>query len=170
MLILLVALAQSLFYLASVPVCAAFCLSARGGLRLGVGVSIFERRFALRRARRLDTLDKKPKKRGDARIWRLLRRLRGMGLGLRGRLGLGDAAATALACGALRGLTAALGGRARRVEIDIAPVFCDSEVVVELSGMIRASAGQIITAIASIGIDDINRRIGKWKGIPSKAS
>lgn len=171
MLIYLIATLQSLVYLASIPVCGAVCLSAGEGLRLGVGLSLFERRFALRRAQRMDALlGEKSKERSGSLGWRVLLRLRGPGLGLRGSLCLGDAAATAMACGALRALAAALGGRARRVKIDIDPVFSSGEIRVELQGMIRASAGQIITAAARCGIDDIHRRIAQWTNIPSKAS
>ena len=171
MLVYLIALFQALMYLAAVPVCAAFCLSAGDGVRLGVGVSVFERRFALRRARRFDAFPpKKPKRRGGKRAWGVLRNLRGLGVGLRGRLCLGDAAATALACGALRALAAALGTRARRVEIDIDPEFSSAEFRVELQGMIRVRAGQIITAAARSGFDKINRRVAQWTSTPSKES
>ena len=73
-------------------------------LRIGVGVSAFERRFALRRAE-TDGLPAKGRRRGrkvGRLLWRSAKRLRGARIRLQGRLDLGDAAATATACGALR--------------------------------------------------------------------
>lgn len=168
MLVYIVAAGEALFYLASVPLCAAFYLSLGDGLRFGSGLGAFERRFALRRARRNGGAGKG---RGGGRLaWRVLGRLRGMGVSLRGSLGLGDAAATALACGALRALGAAMAARAARVEIDVAPLFDAAEPRLELQGMIRARSGQIIAAAARSGIDELNRRIAKWTDTRLKAS
>ena len=174
MLIYIVAAVEALAYLSAVPVCAAFSLSTEGGLRFGVGLGAFERRFALRRARRASvSADKKPRRRGRGdpkRLWQMVSRLRGADIRLSGRLGLGDAAATAVACGALGALGTALGARAGRVRIDVAPRFDSCELSAELRGMIRARSGQIISAMASGQIDAISRRISKWKSIRSKAS
>ena len=174
MLVWLVAIVQALGYLLAVPVCAAFCLSTAGGLRFGLGLGAFERRFALRRAWRASLKPKKRRNRreghGATRAFRALGRLRGVGFSLRGSLGLGDAAATAMACGLLQALAAALGSRAARVEVDVVPLFNAAEPRAELQGMIRVRAGQIITATAVSYIEDLNRRIAKWTDIPSKAS
>lgn len=172
MLIYIIAIADALIYLSAVPLCAAFCLTTAGGLRLGVGLGAFERRFALRRARRYRRLRLKAKRRrGSLKRARYgLRLLRGAGISLRGSLNLGDAAATALACGTLRALASGLGLPADRLEIDVTADFSASGPLAELQGMIRVRAGQIITAAARSGIDDIVRRIEKWTDIPSKAS
>ena len=174
MLVYLFAALQALAYLVAVPVCAAFWLSAEDGLRFGVGLSAFERRFALRRARR-NGLRRRPAlkaRRGGnmQRAWSVLRRLRGASVRLEGRLGLGDAAATALACGALRVAGTTLAGRENRVRIDVAPAFCDGGVCVELRGMLRVRTGQIILAAARSGIENANRRIVQWINTRSKAS
>ena len=174
MLVYIVAIAQSLGYLLSVPVCGAFWLSAGDGLRFGTGLGAFQRRFALRRARRAGLRAKRrPKRRkkgGPAWTLRTLARLRGAGLTLRGSLGLGDAAATAVTCGLVEALAAAVGSRAGRVEVDVAPLFDAPEPRAELQGMIRVRSGQIIGAAARGGIAELNRRIAKWTDIRSKAS
>ena len=165
--IILTAIVETLLYLLSIPLCAAFTLTTAGGVRCGVGVSAFEPRQALRRARAYRPV-KRRRKRGARPAWPLVRQLRGARIRLRGRLGLGDAAATALACGALRGLAAALGSHAGRVEVDVTPVFA-GEVCLELTGMIRLRTGQIMTAIIKNQIDNIHRRIARWTSIPLKA-
>ena len=167
--VVIVAILQSLVYLASVPVFAAFSLSVRDGLRFGAGASVFERRFALRRAEAKTMPEKKRRKSGPRLVVRAAKRLRGMDIRLRGRVCLGDAAATATACGALRALAAALGARARRVEVDVAPLFGEDGLRVDLEGMIRLRAGQIMSAIAVSGINDILRRIALWKDTRLKA-
>lgn len=165
--ILLTAILETLFYLLSVPLNAAFALSTADGVRWGVGVSAFELRPALRRAREYRPVKRRLKS-GAKPSWQFIRRLRGARIRLRGRLGLGDAAATAVACGALRGLASALAARAGRVEVDVTPVFA-GEVCLELTGMIRLRAGQIMTAMALSQIENIHRRIARWTSIPLKA-
>lgn len=165
-----VAVLQSLVYLWAVPVCVAFRLSTRGDLRFGVGVSAFRRRAALRRAKAKPlTLRRRRRGKGERLLWRAIRRLRGADIRLRGRISLGDAAATATACGALRALAAALGSHAGRVEADIAPLFGENDLCVDLTGMIRLRSGQIMNAIAMSGIDSISRRIAKWTDTRLKA-
>lgn len=165
--ILLTAILETLFYLLSIPLCAAFALTTADGVRWGVGVSAFNLRPALRKARAYRPI-KKRRRSGTKPPWRVVSRLRGAHIRLHGRLGLGDAAATALACGALRGLAAALASHAGRVEVDVTPVFA-GDVCLELTGMIRLRAGQIMTAIVKDQIDNIHRRIARWTSIPLKA-
>jgi len=143
MLVNAVALLEALFYLCAVPVNLALRLR---GLRLGAGLSAFEWRAARKRAA-LDIAKPPKRNRGPAprRALRVLSRLRIDRARLTGRVALGDAAATALACGALTGLARALSGRAGRVEVDVRPDF-GGDVAVELDGMIRARTGQIILA------------------------
>ena len=169
--VVIVAILQTLVYLSTVPICAAFSLSTRNGLRIGVGVSAFERRFALRRAE-ADGLPAKGRRRGrkvGRLLWRSAKRLRGARIRLQGRLDLGDAAATATACGALRAVVAALGSRVGRVEVNVVPLFAGDGLCVELTGMIRLRSGQIISVIAMNGIDSISRRLAKWTDIRLKA-
>ena len=167
--ILITALIELSIYLAAVPVCAAFSLSTEGGLRLGVGFSAFERRVALRRARRGRPLRRPRSRTGPKRFFKALKRLRGADIRLQGRLGLGDAAATATACGALAALAAALGGQLGRVRVDVAPLFDEAVPRIDLQGMIRVPSGQIISAIALNGANDIQRRIAQWTDIRLKA-
>ena len=166
-----VAVLQSLVYLRAVPVCVAFRLSTRGALRFGVGVSAFRRRAALRRAKAKPlALRRRRRGKGGARLlWRAIGRLRGADIRLRGQVSLGDAAATATACGALRALAAAVGSHAGRVEADITPLFGENDLCVDLTGMIRTRSGQIMNAIAMSGIDSISRRIAKWTDTRLKA-
>lgn len=161
--IYLVAALEALFYLCSIPVCAAFLVNTDSELPLRAGVGLFAGASALKRP--------KMKKRADGgRALRLLRRLKGLSFTLRGSLDLGDAAATALACGALKALLPALGIVADRVEVRISPRFDGKGPAVALAGMLRARAGQIILAAARSGIDDLNGRIAQWTDIRSKAS
>lgn len=154
--ILLTALIESLIYLASVPICAAFWLSTERGLRYGVGVSAFARGTAVRRARRYRPRGRSGGGIGARAVWQAVRRLRGARVRVEGRVGLGDAAATALACGALRALGAG------RAAVDVTPVFDGDGLCLELTGMIRLRSGQIIGAMAGNQIENIRRRIARW--------
>lgn len=175
MIVYFVAIIDFLACLWAVPLCGVFFLTTEGRLRFGAGIGAFEKRFALRRARKakekpaVTQKSRHGKHSGMGWAWRILTRLRGATVTLSGSLGLGDAAATALAWGALQALAAGLGPWAARVRIDVSPRF-DAELRVELRGMIRVRAGQIMIAAARGGIDALNRRIAIWKNIPSKAS
>ena len=80
------------------------------------------------------------------------------------------AAATALACGALQALAAALSAQLGRASVDVVPDFGASAPEVALTGMLRLRAGQIIAAAARSGADNVSRRISKWTDTRSKAS
>ena len=164
MVVYLVAALEALAYLSAVPVCAAFCLDSENGLRAGAGVGAFGAGGALRRARR--AMDR-ARRRGRARVGLrrglgFLRRLRPRAFRLRGRVALGDAAATALACGALISLGEALRGRIQSAEVDVVPAF-DGEFSLELRGMICATAGQIMVAAITSGIDQSHGRTAHGK-------
>ena len=161
--VFLVAALEALFYLCSIPVCAAFRVNTESEQPLRAGVGLFAVTPTLTRP--------KAKRQGRERqALRLLWRLKGLSITLRGSLDLGDAAATALACGALKALLPALGIRARRVSVDISPRFGGSGPRIELKGMIRVRAGQIILAAAHSGMDYLSGRIAPWTDIRSKAS
>ena len=143
----LVAFIEALFYLMCVPVHLALLLDDRGGLRLGAGVSAFVRHRARRRALRdLAASGRKGNGRTPERAWAVLRRLRLERLELAGRLSLGDAAATCLACGMLTGLACALKSRAGSMRADVRPDF-SNDLHIELRGMLTARTGHIIRAI-----------------------
>ena len=161
--IILTALVEALIYLASIPLCGAFILSTEGGLRFGVGVSAFDLGRALRHARRYRPVKARRGKTNANLSWQILRRLKGSRMRLQGRLGLGDAAATAVVCGALR----SLGGA--RVAVDVTPEFSGDGLCLELQGMIRLRTGQIMSAIATNQIENIRRRIARWTNTRLKA-
>ena len=170
MLVYLIALLDALFYLCAVPVRAAFFVDTKDGLRYGAGIAAFTARAALRRARRNSGKSEKRQKKKTPRLMPLLKRLRGVSFALRGQLNLGDAAATALACGALQALAAALSAHMGRASVDVVPDFGASAPEVALTGMLRLRAGQIIAAAARSGADNVSRRISKWTDTRSKAS
>ena len=140
--IYLVAAMQSLLYLASVPVCVTFCVSDEGGLKAGTGAGAFNARRALKRARQaMIKSGPRVKKRVPVKaLLRLVMRLRFERVSVKGRLGLSDAAATALACGGLAALGSALRARSGSVEVDVAPAFDGPRL--ELRGMARAQIGR----------------------------
>lgn len=172
MIVGIVAAAEAVFYLLAVPVHLALCLGGAEGLRFGAGVSAFERRAARRRA--MENLGKRRAGRqsspGVRRAWAFARSLRLERVSLRGSVCLGDAAATAMACGVLNALACGLRGRAARLEADVRPDFSSPDVRVELSGMVSARAGQIMLAAAKTAYHDIKGRIHPWTSIRSKAS
>lgn len=145
----IVAALQALFYLCAIPVHLAVRVD---GLRVGAGLSAFERRYARRRADR--ELAAPPGQGGSSpdvrRVLRLLKRLRIERLELTGRVALGDAAATAILCGLIGGLSRALRGRVRRMRVDVRPDFASEQAALEMSGMIQARSGQIILAAIMI--------------------
>ncbi len=169
----LVALVDALAYLGAVPVCLAFCAEGGAVPRFGVGLAAFDEAAALRRARR-DMARPSPRARrrkvGSPLVWRILKNLRPDRFALWGRLGLGDAAATALACGALRALAAALGLRALESEVELAPDFSAGSPRVNVRGMLRARAGQIIIAAARGETANKKERFIPWTDARSKAS
>lgn len=155
MLVYLVAALEAFFYLCAVPVGLVVRIE---GVRARVGVSLF---------------DAVPVRRGSAsgggpgarRGWAVLRRLRFDDVELTGSVALGDAAATAVACGGLNALGRSLRGRTRRMRVAVKPDFSD-RVHVELCGMLRARTGQIILAV----LITVKGRIRLWKSIRSRAS
>lgn len=158
----IVALAQALYYLMSIPVCLAVRVD---GLRAGAGISLFERGAAGNRAARALAGSGQGGKGPDARrVLRVLRRLKIDRLELTGRVSLGDAAATALLCGGLNGLIRSLRGRVRRVKANVTPDFSAEGVAIELCGMLRARSGQIILATLQVWTEEAF----SWTGIRLK--
>lgn len=148
----IVALAEALFYLWSVPVTLAVVMDSGTGLRPGVGVSAFVRHRARRRAL-ADLAGGAGEGSGGldpGAVRRVLRRVRFDRLELTGRASLGDAAATALLCGALNGLGCGLRGRAAALRVAVRPDF-SNDFRVELRGMLTAPAGKVIAAALTVG-------------------
>lgn len=153
----LVALAESLAYLCAVPVCVALRLTAGSvpgarppsggdpGLRLGVGAGVFASRGAIRRAeRRQAPLAAHGNRRGPE-LWPLLRRLSIERVRLEGRLCLGDAAATALACGAVNALAGAVPVE-RPAQSRVLPDFAAADAYCALRATLRFRAGALLLA------------------------
>ena len=91
-------------------------------------------------------------------------------VGLDGTVGLSDAAATALICGAANSLDAALFAVTRRARISLRPDFAAASAHAELSGMISLRVGHIMLA-ALLGAWEYGLgRLKTWKSIPLKAS
>lgn len=162
--IFIIAVIESLFYILAIPVNVAVRLD---GLRFGSGVAAFDAVAARHRA--LAALAGKNRKRRGGQsfsnIWPILRRLRFERVELTGRVSLGDAARTALLCGALNGLGRGLRARADRLRVDVRPDFSDAPRF-ELRGMVCARTGQIMLA----AIRARKGRFFSWTSIPSKAS
>ena len=171
MIVYLVAAAQALYYLGAVPLCLAVCVQTRRGPRFAVGLSAFERRFALRSALRRIRSGQPGKRRRKGRspsvwLYRMLRHLRADEIRLRGTVCLGDAAATAMVCGGLRGLESALAGAAPRVRLRVDPVFQGAPDV-DIQGMIRVRTGQIIRAALRGALKTAKERIAQWTSAQS---
>ena len=161
MIVYIVAAAQALVYLLSIPVNVALRLE---GLKSGSGVAVFDRGAAVHRAL-IALSGKQGKGPSLRRVWPVLRRVRFDRIELTGRVSLGDAAATALFCGALNGLGRSLRGRARLLRVGVQPDFSD-ELRLELRGMVSARSGQIMLA----AIRAMKGRIHPWTSIRSRAS
>lgn len=149
----IVAALEALYYLMSVPIHLAVRLN---GARVGSGLSAFDRRGALRRARAALESGRKPNQKAPKarRALKVLLRLRIDRAELAGRVALGDAAATALLCGGITGLARTLSGRVGRLRVDVRPDFGAEAVAIELKGMIRARSGQIILATLQVWIEE----------------
>ena len=139
MLVILVAMLEALFYLCSIPV----KLSVRlDDFTAGSRLTVFGARLNGGKGKGPDAM----------RVLRVIRRIRFERLEARGRVCLGDAAATALVCG---GMTAALNcvyARSKRVKLT--PDFASNHIALHLSGMLRARSGQIILAMLKVWIED----------------
>ena len=164
MLVYIVAVLESVFYLLSVPVHLSLTLD---GWRVGAGAAAFDPVAALRRARRglAPAGGAGRDGPGFGRVWPVLRHLRFDSLELTGWVSLGDAAATAIACGGLNGLARCLRGRAGRLRVEVRPEFAEQPRL-ELRGMACARTGQIMLAI----IQNRKGRIHPWKSTRLKAS
>ena len=164
MIVSLAAWVVGLAYLAAVPLKIAFVLRAEAGPRFAVGFAAFEGRFARRAAEARLGKPKRPKKKRRVpwsslpelgRAARFL--LRHVELVARVRVGFGDAALTALLCGALaalfRGARAASDARLRA---DVAPDFSAGRLTGEITGIATVRAGHIMLS-ALIGAVDLTQ-------------
>lgn len=159
---MLAVLAVFLFYLAAVPVSVA--VVAEGGVR--VGASVFLPGAAVRSARPVRSGPRRKKGMDLPLAVRaslaFIRRLRPMEMRLTGRIGLGDAAQTALVCGMLTSMNAI-----PRARVCIQPDF--SAPGFSVSGILSARAGNLMLAALSGAGTLLAGRIRTWKSIRSKA-
>ena len=176
------------FYLSAIPVKFVLLLRVASKPGFGVGTAIFESRFAFKKANQRALGEKKhlPWKRVDADFQKLpskfklalhfLQSMRLEALRAEGRIGLPDAAQTALACGLARAAEGALGTRIGpgAVRFAVNPDFSGGGIELAIWGIFSVRAGQIILSALNgaweIISDSISRRIQQWTSIPLRIS
>lgn len=179
----MVTAAVALFYFGAIPIHIAVCLQLGANAGFGFGVSPFEPRFALQRARhqqsaggKLPPFWKKISLR-DA-LPGALRALRYAAAHVRiervrldGTFASDDAALTALVCGGATALGSALRcALSREVRFSLRPDFSGGPLRAELSGMISMRVGHIMLAALLGALQYGSRRLKEWTSIPLKAS
>ena len=152
MIVYLVAAAQALFYAARVPLIFALCLRTGAEPAFGFGLGAFRRRGALRRALKKPRPGQKKRHKDGVHGVRLLRRLRAGRLTLEGTLCLGDAAATALACGAVCALAELLPAD-RPARVRVTPDFDGDVPRCALSLTAALPLGRLLLALLRTGAD-----------------
>ena len=173
-----------IFYLSAVPLKIAFVLRAGEKFGFGVGVSAFEGRFA--RAAAEKNIGRKSRRRSkkislnrivlksilkSAR--HILRHARLEAFSARGSVSLGDAALTALVCGAAGSVLAAVSAPAQaRIECALQPDFSSPGIALagEVSGIVSLRAGHIMLAALIGAIDYGNGRLSQWTDTRLKTS
>ena len=176
------------FYLSAVPVKFALMLRIAKRSGFGTGTAIFEGRYALRKAQRRERGEKKhlPWNRVGTGLKKfplalqisrqVLKNTRLEEVHAYGKIGLPDAAQTALACGIIRAaegtFTTLLGPNAVRFQVN--PDFSGGGSELVLWGMFSISAGQIILSALNGARESISgfiaRRVQQWTSIPLKIS
>lgn len=173
-------IATALFYLGAIPFKFAFCLKIGAESGFHIGISIFESRFAIRKATQssentfhapefLQKLSFKSAFFSAKRMIRfLLRHLECFHL--RGMLSTGDAAMTAWICGGISAIGYTLRGITDEcVFVECTPDFSTGNFCMELHGMLSIRAGHIIIAALLGAFEYGSGRFKSWKNIPSKA-
>ena len=179
MIVYWVAAIETLIYLSAIPLHIAIYIRATDGFAISAGFSLFEKRFARKRAfRRLGRAQKAKRNRPSGKsmprkvrlIIHMLRHLKQIRIHFRGTLGLGDAASTALIYGSIQSLKYALHPFYPNLRLDILPDFNGEKSHAEIQGMISVHTGQIIYAALSGAVKNANRRVTQWISIRLKAS
>lgn len=179
MIVYLVAAIETLIYLSAIPLHIAIYIRTTDGFAVSAGFSLFEKRFAQRRAfRRLGRAQKaKRKRRSDKSMPRrvrlilhMLRHMEHISIHFKGAMCLGDAASTALIYGSIQSLRYTLHPFYPNLSLDILPDFNGEKSHVEIQGMISLHTGQIIYAALSGAVKNTNRRVKQWISIRLKAS
>lgn len=154
------------------PVRFSFRLTIGEKIESGFGAALFSRRAARRRAKkpscRKSSGFQPDKTRAALRAMKYAAaHIKIESIRLEGMIGTGDAASTALICGFTQTLSGIPGGI---VSIHLNPDFSGKILRAQLTGMISARAGHIMTA-ALLGAFQLGlRRLKKWTDIPLKAS
>ena len=173
----MVTAAVTLFYLSAIPVHVAFYMCIDTDYQFGLGVSIFEPRFAIRRSLKQNTGLKPPKLPEKlhpadilSSIRTVLKHIRIERIRMDGIFGSSDAAATALICGGISAINCSLSGMSKGiVHLNLQPDFSADRLRIDLSGMISLRAGHIMIAALLGAIQYGSRRFKAWTSIPSKA-
>ena len=176
------------FYLSAVPVKFVLILRIADHPGFGTGTAIFEGKYALRKAGRRARGEKKhlPWSQIGAKLKKIptaiqmarhfLKNVHLEEIRAQGKIGLPDAAQTALACGLTRAAEGALGAciGPGAVRFDLEPDFSGGGLDLVLWGMFSIRAGQIILGALNGAwktiFDFVSRRIQQWTSIPLKIS
>ena len=171
-----------ILYLSAVPVKLALKIRTSPAPAFGAGIAVFERRFALRQAEKRISGEKKhlPWKKFavDAQKLRMLRALKYIlprikieKLVLTGSISSGDAAGTALICGSVNSIGAALEAIwPEGTQIFLQSDFSGKGSALQFSGMVSLRAGHIILAALIGAVEVIKGRISQWKSTRLKIS
>jgi len=187
MIVGLVGASLFVFYLMAVPVELALQLRTAPAPGFGAGAALFEGRFALKSAEKRMIGEKKhlpwrqfstylEKIRRFPALFHALRyafsHLELRQLCIRGRIGMQDAAATALICGCGEAIGSALNAlpACRPMELRLEPDFSGSGIQLQLSGMVSIRAGHIICTALIGAVYSIKERISQWKSTRLRTS
>ena len=155
----LAAAVMILIYMYNLPLTVALVWREEGG---AVGVGVLDARFALNSARKkigkqTKGDNKRKRKKPDTEtVLRLFRRMRLEYFSARLAVGTGDAAQTALLCGALRALGCVLAGAVDYGEADIRPDFSEKTFRGEVGIAFSLKLGKVLGSFAAGGEEGIN--------------
>lgn len=157
MVVYLVALMAALFYAANVPVRIAFTLRLGEQSHLRIGVGLFNARWITHK--QIGLFEKKPSK-SQSRMpmiragLRLIRRANLKDARISLQLGTGDAARTAMLCGAAGTILSSL-----RLPGRVTPDFNQSQLALSAGGMVYLRAGHIMLAAMHLAREQAKERI-----------
>ncbi len=184
MLVYLSTLAAALFYAAQVPIRFAFTLKLGPVNQLSVGVGLFWARLIYKKEVPItgSLLKSGYEKYGGHEeteilkaslhaAHRFLQRSRVEDGRLSIAIGTGDAARTALLCGAIEGAASALNGWSGvRLPVRVAPDFSGQQLMVSAGGMAHVRVGHIIDAALAFARHLMTGRIQRWTSTQLRTS
>lgn len=163
-----------LIYAMNIPIRCAFTIRFDEERSLKLGIGIFGARYIIERQLAIPPLNWKPSAKWNSGKVRagmsagryLFRRARAEGMRFSAQIGTGDAARTALICGAVMGLTDTL-----RVCAKVEPNFAARSLKLSGGGIIHLRLGHSIGAGLVLASELANGKVRQlWTGIQSKAS